>query len=78
MKILKLNGKYSKVADSSIKDYLKIKTMIDNGWSYVSKKEYKNHINGDSLNENIEKPLENQESKKEYKKDKKIKNKTKN
>lgn len=41
MKILRRNNDFKKMPDSSINDVVAIKALIDYGWKYCSKKEYK-------------------------------------
>jgi len=70
MKILKKNGEYKKLADSSMNDYKIIKDHLGRGWEYSSKKEYKEWRNPGGEEKEIK--VENKVEKKE-KKEKKIK-----
>ena len=53
MKILRKNNDFRKMPDSSISDAVEIKSMIDYGWKYCSKREYKDFFS---------KPTESQDS----------------
>lgn len=41
MKILRKGDDFVKVADSNMTDLIKINSMIENGWNYSPKKDYK-------------------------------------
>lgn len=42
MKTLKKNEEYKRVPDSNMKDLNKIDKLVNEGWSFVPKKEWKN------------------------------------
>lgn len=41
MKILRKNDEFKKMSDSNMIDMLKIDNLVDQGWKYCAKKDYK-------------------------------------
>ena len=74
MKILRKKDTFKKVPDNNINDVVTIKSYIDQGWKYCSKKEYKDFFKSevsDKIEENKVEKSEIKEKKKESKKEKK-------
>ena len=69
MKIIKKKEVFKKMPDSSLKDIKAIDEMINMGWSFCSKKEYKSFNNIKEVKE----VKEVETSEKEVKKRKKVK-----
>jgi len=70
MKILRKKDTFKKVPDSSINDVVSIKSYIEQGWKYCSKKEYKDFFKSEVSDKLEEKKSEKSEIK-EKKKEKK-------
>jgi hypothetical protein len=45
MKILRKNDDFKKMPDKSMKDLVQIKNLLQSGWNYCSKEEYKKVFN---------------------------------
>jgi hypothetical protein len=73
MKILRKNDAFKKLPDGSINEVVSIKSYIEQGWKYCSKKEYKDFFKSgvsEKLEEKKIEKAENKEKKKEKKKNK--------
>lgn len=76
MKILRLNNNFKKVPDNNINDAVTIKSLIEQGWKYCSRKEYKdffgvkNEVNTDNVKVEEPKLVDNIEKKKKHGKNK--------
>ena len=44
MKILKRNSEYKKMPDKNFKDLVKIENLIDEGWRYITRKDWKDNV----------------------------------
>lgn len=75
MKILRKNDEFKKMPDNSIDDVVAIKALIDYGWKFCSRREYKDFFKTSKENQNTEYTIENgtNTSKKVLKKDRKKK-----
>lgn len=70
MKILRKNDTFKKLPDNNINDVVAIKSYIEQGWKYCSKKEYKDFFKSEVSEKLEEKKAEKAEIK-EKKKEKK-------
>lgn len=70
MKILRKKDTFKKVPDSNINDAVTIKSYIEQGWKYCSKKEYKDFFKSEVSEKSEVKKTETSEVK-EKKKEKK-------
>jgi len=70
MKILRKKDTFKKLPDASINDVVSIKSYIEQGWKYCSKKEYKDFFKSETSEKLEEKTIEKSEIK-EKKKEKK-------
>lgn len=77
MKILRKNDDFRKMPDSSINDIVAIKAMIDYGWKYCSRREYKDFFKKPEESPKIENDDNHVESSGEKTKKKKEKKKDK-
>ena len=77
MKILRKNDDFKKMPDNNINEVVAIKAMIEYGWKYCSRREYKDFFKKSKENLESEKKSDDKEktSKKVEKKDKKKKDK---
>ena len=69
MKTLKRNDEFKRVKDTSIDDYKEIKRLLDFGWGYSNKKDWKEWKNQSELKkEKVEKPEKVEKKEKREKK----------
>ena len=73
MKILRKGDEFVKVQDMSREDLVKINTLTERGWKYVSKQEYKDFYKVEKTASEVKAEAKKAEVKAETKKDRKDK-----
>ena len=73
MKILRKGDDFVKVKDMSREDLIKINTLTERGWNYVSKQEYKDFYKEEKTVSEVKAEAKKAEVKAETKKDRKEK-----